>query len=286
MDKNTGTPGDQNQAASDDSRGKETPAIEIDGKKYGAEEVKQLVGQVGTATQNNQIAARLKEIANKYGVDPTNYLAQAEGALGVISELIDKGVINEKGEIVQSSNKSSDADKKSSDPSLDDLFGQPDEISGKKASSVEEIINKALKPQIEGLAAKMDQLAEIQAGMIREDYGRKIKNAFPNLDDEDISRVFAAYQNDRAVGLMDHAKKVSEKKEAYLNQLKKQYAEKWGVDLEKVESKNENEVKDAAKGGAGVLFKGKKFSMRESGEGVISPKAAAKEYFAKVFKES
>lgn len=149
---------------------------------------------------------------------------------------------------------------------------------------MEEIVAKALeglKPQLEGLSGKLNQLSDIQAGMIREDYGKKIKGSFPSLDDDDVSRVFASYQKDRSTSLMEHAKKLSEKKTAYLEGIEKSLAEKWGVDLTKVkekDGKNENDVKDAKSGGAGAMFQGKKFSMREKGEGFVSPKKAAREY--------
>lgn len=273
-----------------DDQGKNQPdgdqggaaVIELEGKQYTADDVKQLLGQVTSATQSNQIAAKLKSVAAKYDIDPEGYLGQAEGALGVISELIEKGIINEKGEIVQQMNEPRKDDKKGQD-SLDDLFGKKQEPQSQGASNVEEIVAKAMA----GITAKMDQLAEIQAGMIREDYGRKIKQSFPDLDDDDISRVFASYQRDRSIGLMDHAKKLAEKKGAFVSSLKEQLAKEWGVDLEKLEKeKSENDINDAeGKGGAGVLFKGKKFSMRQSGDDYVSPKEAAKEYFSKVMKE-
>lgn len=256
------------------------PVIELDGEKYDAGKLKELLGQVGAATQSNQIAARLKEVSGKYGVDPTNYLAQAEGALGVISDLIEKGVIDERGEIVQHSNSSRKGGEGTGKaPDLDDLFGSTGDDKGKGASDVNEIVTKALGP----IAQKLDQLSEIQAGMIRENYGKRIKESFSNLDDEDVSRVFASYQRNRSVPLMEHAKKMSEKKAGFLENYEKQLAEKWGVDLDKVKgAKDENDVKDAQKGGPGVLFQGKKFSMRQKGDDFVNPREAARAYLDKV----
>lgn len=280
--------GDQGQQGGEpDGSGAEI-AIELEGKKYGVEEVKQLVNQIGAATQSNQIAAKLKDISGKYGVDPTNYLTQAEGALSVISDLIDRGIIDEKGEIVQNSNKSSTGKQSTGDKNMDDLFGletkEKGEGTGISASNIEDIVAKATQPLVQHIS----QLQDIQAGMIREDYGKKIQEKFPNLDGEDISRVFAAYQRNKSTGLMEHAKALAERKTSFLEEHEKKLAEKWGVDLEKIKQKEQgdiNSVKDAGEGGAGVLFKGKKFSMREKGEGIVSPKEAAREYFGKVFGE-
>ena len=258
--------------------------IEVDGKEYSAEDVQNLVKLGASATQKMQEVAGIKAAAEKYGVDTETYLGQAEGAFGVMSELIANKVIDEKGNVIKVEKKEeSGGDKSGGETDLDKLFnlsgGEAGELKG--VDKVTAIIAKALEPQLDGikkLGERVSVIDKTQGDMIRLNLEDKVIGKFPNLTATDVSQVFGSAMNDKSKTLWEHAEAASKVKATDLGSLREEHAKEFGVDLTKFD---ENKLKEqGAKGGAGVLFEGKKFSFnpKKGDKDTVTPAQAANEY--------
>jgi len=201
-----------------------------------------------------------------------------------MSQLIADKVIDEKGNTIKAQKKESTNDKNlEGEVDLDKLFN----LSGgdtkglKGVDKVAAIVAKALEPQLEGIKKLGERVAAVdktQGDMIRLNLEEKVMSKFPNLKPSDVSQVFGSAMQDGSKNLWEHAEAKSKEKEVEMNSLREVHAKEFGVDLEKF---NENKLKEQdAGGGAGVMFKGKKFSFnaRHGDKDVVSPAKAAADY--------
>jgi len=274
-----------------DHSGEESKAagkVEVEGKEYSAEDVQNLINQGKTATQKAQEVAGILAAAEKYGVDPETYIAQAEGAFGVMTQLIADKVIDEKGNILKVDTKGTPVKKtEEGDDDLLKIFGLSTEKTTdlKGADKVAAIVAKALGPQLDEIKKLGERVAAVdktQGDMIRLSLQEKVMGKFPVLKPSDVSQAFASAMNDRSKSLWEHAEALSNVKTAELAELRKAHAKEFGIDVEKFD---ENKLREQeAGGGAGVLFKGKKFSFspKAGDSNVVDPKKAAMEYIERV----
>lgn len=257
--------------------------IEVDGKDYSVEDVQNLVKQGTAATQKTQEVAGILAAAEKYGVDIETYLGQAEGAFGVMSQLIADKVIDEKGNIIKVESGKPINNKPGEEEDLDKLFNLPagDTKGLAGVDKVAAIVAKALAPQLENIEKLGERVAAVdktQGDMIRLNLEEKVVSKFPNLKPSDVSQVFGSAMNDRSKSLWEHAETVSKAKASDVGLLREEHAKEFGVDLNKFD---ENKLKEQkAGGGAGVMFEGKKFSFnaKHGDEKSVTPAKAAAEY--------
>ena len=269
--------------------GNDAGKIQVDGKDYSVEDVQNLVKQGVSATQKTQEVAGILAAAEKYGVDIETYLGQAEGAFGVMSQLIADKVIDEKGSIIKKEPVKSTGDDLKGDDDLAKLLnlstGDPSKLTGEE--KIGAIVAKALEPQLEGIKKLGERVAAVdktQGDMIRLSLEEKVMSKFPNLKPNDVSQVFGKAMDDRTKSLWDHAEAVSKERAVTIGALREEHAKEFGVNIEEFD---ENKLREQeAGGGAGVFFKGKKFSFDKKGEDVVDPSKAANEYIEKMVSQS
>ena len=257
--------------------------IEVDGKDYSVEDVQNLVKQGASATQKMQEVAGIKAAAEKYGVDVETYLGQAEGAFGVMSQLINDKVIDEQGNTIKKAGKEPTDTEPRGDVDFEKLFNLPagDTKGLAGIDKVAAIVAKALEPQLAGMKELGDKVAAVdktQGDMIRLNLEEKVIGKFPNLKSDDVSRVFGSAMQDKSKSLWEHAETVSKAKASDVSSLREEHAKEFGINLGKFD---ENKLKEQeAGGGAGVLFKGKKFSFnaKHGDKDSVTPAKAAAEY--------
>lgn len=257
--------------------------IQVDGKDYSVEDVQNIIKQGAAATQKAQEVAGVLAAAEKYGVDPETYIAQAEGAFGVMSQLIQDKVIDEKGNILKAAVEKPPAPEPGGDDDFMKLFnlsaGNTSDLKG--ADKVAAIVAKALGPQFEEMKKLGERVAAVdktQGDMIRLNLQEKVMSKFPALKPSDVSQVFGSAMNDRSKSLWEHAEVLSNAKTAELGEMRKTHAKEFGIDITKFD---ENKLKEQeAGGGAGVLYKGKKFSfdVKKGDPDAVNPLKASMEY--------
>lgn len=249
---------------------KDAPAaltIEIDGKQetVTAEDVLNLKAQQAGATQKTQMVAAILQASEKFGMTPEEYVEQAEGAFGVMGNLISDGVIDNTGNLV-----------KKTAPDV-----KPPVIPPAQApTGLEQRLDK-LEKVLASIPGEFESLKQDQTYMIRTDLQRQIQGKHPELNEDDVSRVFGIAMNDPKKGsVWQHAEAFVNQKTAMKADDRKKFAEEFGINLEQ---HDENKLRQASpEGAAAAIIKGKKIKFRPNkGEDAVSPMQAAKEFFSR-----
>lgn len=275
------------QAAQGDQQGGSGDAqkLKVGEKEYGPQDVENLISQVSSFTEKQSELSDVLATCEKYGITPKDFVLNAEGAFAAMNELIKQGVVNERGELVQKANPKT--------PPKDDDDGDEDEgknllelLKGKKGekeggSKAMDVIQKALQPLTKTFEDKLSELESLQTSLIRQSFADRLirKYGGDGLTEADTDIIFEKAMKDRSKDLDQHTKAFLEEKKNVHQKQREDFAKEFGIDLKK---HDENKLKEKGGGpGGGVFpqFEGKKFSLRHKGEGFVSPRAAATEYF-------
>lgn len=282
-----GPEGDQGKAGAD----KGTPGtIVVGDQTYTTEQVAGLVAEQASVTQKSQELADILTVAERYGVDAPTLMQQAEGAFGVVSDLIGKGLIDEKGQVIEKL--PPDPLPGSPNPGTEFMQSQLKSGSGLPPASppasamspeyVSQLINKAMTDKMAPVTKALEGIDQTQTNMIRAQLGKEIRDEYPILDASDVSRVFADAMQDSNKDLYDHAKAAAERKTEETKELRTKFASEFGVDLNEFD---ENALWEKGPGGgAAVVYKGKKMSFKK-GEGAVTPRQATEKYFKSMLKK-
>lgn len=245
--------------------------IEIDGesKTVTPDDVVRIMNDNSTMTAKAEKIEKILTAAQKYDLDPEEYVAQAEGGFGVINKLIEEGIIDEHGDPVKGQKTpQGEPPPKGADPN--DL----------KLNNADGAVLKAIQSLQGTVEAQNQKLAELERdnlGLMRLRMQDKLQTKYPGLDEEDVSRVLGAAMNDKSMSVDEHAKNFMARKEEANQAAVKAWAKKHNIDLGAMEELNKIREQEA-EGGAGALYKEKKFSFR-GGKKAVTPKQAAQEYF-------
>lgn len=275
------SPNGDKKGGGDGDQGK----VKVGDKEYSAADVQNLITQVSTNAEKAESVQRILEVADRYELTPEEFAQQATGALGVINELITQGVIDNTGKLIVKKDK--DPDKGDDDLTGDFLHGG--EVDRQSAEKTEQIVGAALKsfmdksltPLLEKVQGEVKGVKDLQSTMIRNDYERQIREKYPNLDSDDVSKVFGESMASKK-SLWDVAKEASEKKAVKEEEVARKWAKDHGIDYDEIQ-KDVNDLKEFGPGGAGAaaLVKGKKISFDKKGDDYISPLEATKMLFKK-----
>jgi hypothetical protein len=165
-------------------------------KIMSAEEVVLAVSKAGELDVTNEQFAGFKKVLTQYGINPEEYLRNSEASFALMNQLIEQGVIDEQGNVVE---------KKIGDvlPKVPPVV--PDE--GKVTKSQQVVLDTLTK-----IGERMVKLEDGQSNIHRRNISRDVKAVYPNLTDDDVSKSLAKAQADRSVNFWDHVKVVSEEK--------------------------------------------------------------------------
>lgn len=258
--------------------------IEVDGgeKVLTTDDVQNLVNQASSVATNSQKVANILKTVERYETDPDTYLQNAESAFAVMNLLMDKGIIDNKGELITKVETSTEDDDK-----------KKLQIPGAEGTSEKtaDIVMKALAPNLEKLGERLDGLERGQSGLLRRGMKQDVQAKYPNFGDEDVARLMRIAQEDRRKGLWEHAEELDKGMQTGQAETRKKYAKEFDVDLEQFDA-NKLKEQDAEGGGASIIAKGKKFMlpgrqrrMKKVGdESVVDPAEATKEHFANLGK--
>lgn len=273
--------------------------IKVGEKEYTPEDITKLEGSVKelgtkaqTAEQRAESFKAVEEFCAKYNLDPAGLVENADGAFILTNRLIEEGIIDPSGKVLVSKTAPKGKGKETNDPPPDDdedLDALLEEKGSKstpgKAQKLEAIIQKALKGSIEPLSKTLEELTTVQTGMLRDRWEQRIKEKFPNLESDDVSRVFRVAAEDKKHSLLEIAEAASKQKSTAMDSLRKKHAEEFGINLEEFD-RNKLQEK-GSEGGAAILAQGRKFSlskrrMQDSGGKLVDPKDASLEYLKKI----
>lgn len=244
--------------------------IEIEGEKkaYGPEDIQNLVAQQAEATKKTQKVAAISAILEKHGMDAEEYLQQTEGAFHVLNKLVDAGMIDEEGNVLDKKEPLMEPPPKKS-PLPDDETGY-----GKRLATVE----KALQGVTDGLTRTQEETLRTQQLVV----ANQILSEFPDLAMKDVGQLFALAKGDQTKSLREHAEGLIASKKSEKGKQREEYAKEFGINLKEFDENKLNE--QSGDGGAGALYKNKKFKLRKTkddGDDIVTPRKATEEFFNK-----
>lgn len=253
-------------------------AVEGEEKVFSAEDVLNLVKQRAAVTQRSQAVAPLLRVLDKYGIDAETYTTQAEGALAVVGRLIEQGIIDEQGNVIEKKQ----VDQTKSSPGE---FGGFDVGGRSSEEKTMKIVEAALGKYLGPIAKRLEAMEEDQLALLRESTSNRIRAIYPHFSEQNVSELFARAAKDSKMSLLEHAK-LFDKELADRNEaLEATIAKKYGLDLGELRNKLKEQ---SAEGGAMAAFEGKKFSFRnvaarrDKGGKSVSPLDATMDYFRKL----
>jgi hypothetical protein len=238
-------------------------------KTFTAQDVEGLVAKQSEATQKAQSAAAVLNAAEQLGIDPEQFLARSQAAFTVLNDLVEQKVIDDEGQVIvktakeEPPTKTDDEDLPAGGPTMD---------------RTTKAILKALAPTFDKIEERFSNAERDMTRVNRIMIQDKILQEHPSLNGDDVMRIFGMAKANPQKSVLQHAEDFSKAKDEARQQQEKEFADKYGVNLDEF---NENKLKESSdEGGAAAMFKGKKMSFRK-GENTVSPREATKEFLDK-----
>jgi hypothetical protein len=257
-------PNDHKSSESNETKNDQI-TVEVDGeaKVMKADDVKNLIAQQAKTTQRSQQLAAVLNLADRYKVTPEQLVENFEGMAGVFSDLMDKGLVDGSGNILEPK-------VKEQKPEI------VPKVTEQEPSRADQVTLKAL---LDPIQEQMKKLTDDNTLLMRLRLSDNIQAKFSNLGEEDVVQVFSLAERDRSKSMMQHAEDISKHKETERTRLEEEFAKKHGIDLEKVKEQKLFEQDPA--GGAAALFDGKKISFKKD-KGAVTPRQATEKFLEKM----
>jgi len=204
----------------------------------------------------------------KWGLDAQSYAQNADAAFTVINDLIEKGVIDGHGRLVEK-------ETQSTAPDMSNMFNEGQKVvSSPNDSIVAEVVNKALAP----IMQKLKGLENDSSYLYHQRMMDKL-SAQHGLTENEATKLMSHAARDRTKSLDEHARAFIASKNQTDLEMEKRFANKYGLDLEELEQVRRIKNKDTS---PRDIVGGKKFSFRKRGDDFVTPGEAAKTYFKQV----
>jgi hypothetical protein len=144
---------------------------------------------------------------------------------------------------------------------------------------------QSLTDKVGQFETRLNETDSFTSSLARQSFEDKIQAKYPNLNSEDIQKLFgqASYlrRQGKRADLFELAEAASEDKDKGIVSIQKAFAEKHGLDYEKLTKAKEDPNELDEKGAKGLTFlKGKKISL-EPGENNVLPSTAVREFLNK-----
>ena len=263
-------------------------SLDIDGKQIVLDEatLRDLVGKGEEYGRIKEGITPLLNLAAKYGVTDKEYLANAEASFALANALIEKGIIDQQGNIIE----------KTTAPSVTLMQKTTEPGVGKANEVVLAALNK--------LTERLETLESGQSSMWKRTLEQDVKAQYPNLDPEDVPGILAKSKSDKSKSFWDHAQVVSKEKETRRKESETSAAKevvgaliKAGIipvgtlDVDKLDLSQLKEIdpSDTSKSYVGkkFIFDARKQRLKNAGvdvSGFASPRAAMVEVVGKKYK--
>jgi len=236
------------------------PELKIGDKVYNEETIKTLETSVANAQ-------KLSAFAQRYGLSPEAYANEAENAFGLVAQLIEQGVIDQTGVVK--------APAAPAAPGAPVVPGVP--TAPAKNDPVAQALTQ-LGEKISGIEKRFGELESGQVKLFQNAVVKRIKEAHPNLSDEDVDWVMRTAAREKNKPILDVAGERAKLRDAAKKELRKELegelSKEYGIDFEKL-----NKVKGMRPGDvtAATVIGDRKLSFR-GGEKAVSPGEALRAY--------
>lgn len=280
-----GKAGDGGQGSGAGNQGAGDPiTITVGGeaRQFTPAEIATALDKAGNLERTVEQLSGFQKVLTQYGVTPDEYLRNSEASFALANSLIQQGIIDESGTVIDKTKAAGDSSPK---PPIIPTGGM-ETGAIKKLQTIE----KALL----ALGNKMESLEDGQSGLYRRNVTRDVKAAHPELDESDISKLLALASQDKSKTFWDHAAVAATEKSTRTAQQVNTIAKttidvliKAGIIPEgKIDTKDFdlNKLKEQDPSGGAPVYEGKKFMfgsrqrrLGKNAEGFIAPSESMKE---------
>jgi hypothetical protein len=278
-DSANGDTGSQNQGGANS----ESVVIQVGEKNYGANDIQSMLAAQAEATKVLQQFSEVQKAASRYGVSPVDFVRQAEGSFAAIAELIEKKVIDDRGNLLAGGSEGSPDDdellallgeKREQRQGAEGFQRTPEMPDAGKSKALLRAFQE-IKGSTGQLAREVEQLKKDNAALLRYNLAMKLQGAFPDLEEDDVNLVLERARGDRSKSLADHAKDLLSRRKTIEQTAQEKLAKALGI--ENIEA-HLNSLKQQKEGGVGAMFQGKKMSFTSKGPDSVHPREAAKAF--------
>jgi len=253
-------------------------SLQVGDKVYTAKDVENFVNREAALTQESQKVAALRAAAEKYNMTPEDYVKNAEGSFAVATRLMETGVIDEKGQLIEKKpdgNADDDPTKKGDGQSF--IGGAQQVVSDPRLDTVVQALEK-INERLDNTSTDMDNVMKL--GLRRD-----IVAAHSELNEKDAVAVLERFERNPHKTVWDHAKEFVEDKKTAEREAEERYAKKFGINIDEYRKRNEMNVQGEGEGAAVVVGERKlAFSHRAHAVGkdkAITPREAMVEHIKK-----
>ena len=227
-----------------------------------------LAKQQASATQLTQEYAPLKRLCETYGARPEDVALQADALFKKATAWQQEGFLDEDFEIASRQEPPSKSEGTKPEGS------KPPSVETISSDQITEMAKKAVEDARSPLVQKIQRLEQGIEMLSNFHIESKLKEKYPDLEGEDITRILTNARVDPSKNLIQHAEDVVKYKGTKTSEMEKRFAEKYGIDIEKFD---ENKLKQqSAEGGGLKMFSGKKVVLdnRRAGEDSVTARDA------------
>ena len=172
-------------------------------RTFSSDDVKTLIEKGSRVEKDLEGFSSIKKVLVQYdGISADEYVRNSEAAFAVANALIEKGVIDKEGNLIEKKPKENEGELKSGEFSFKGL-----------ETGVSKKIDTILRAMT-GITEEINLIKEGQSNIYRRNISRDIKAIHPNLGDDDVSKLLGVAQADKSKSFYDHAKAMSEDKTA------------------------------------------------------------------------
>lgn len=253
-------------------------SITVGDKVYTAKDVENFVNREAALTQESQKVAALRNAAEKYGMSPEDYVRNAEGSFAVTTRLMETGVIDEKGQLVEKK-----PDVKTGGDANVDGDGHP--VKGATQVVSDPRIDSVLTA-LEKINGRLDANGKDMDNVMKLGLRRDIMAAHSELTERDAVAVLERFERNPHKNVWDHAKEMVDEKKSSEREVEECYAKKFGIDIEEYRKRNALNIQGEGEGAAAIVGERKlAFKHRANFVGkdkAITPRQAMEEHISKL----
>jgi len=246
-------------------------------KTVDAAYVTNLIKQQASATQKTQKVAPLMKLCEKYEADPSQVADQADKAFQKILEARKEGYLDEHYNWVKPKAATPQNDPGNSGIPNQDPVPRNTNMDTYRTDKLEAIVQKVFSDTV---GKRIDALENVASRMTDMQLSGKIREKYPDLDEQSVARVFYLSRSDNSKNFWQHADDVHKDHQSRMDKAFEERAQKMGIDLQAI--KQRNELKEQGAGGGMLpMFKGKKISLFPKKDAVTASDAMVEHFKAK-----
>lgn len=238
-------------------QGNPPQTIKVGDKEYTPEQITALEQTAG-------VGGKLGSLAQRYGVDPDNFLQYSENSLAIVAELQSKGMLDEEGNLKIPSGTPPASPPAGTPPGANPVGGN------KEFAAAMEKINQ--------INERFERVESGVSNLYKKTISDSLKQAYPSFEDSDVE--FVAREATRSKRPIDevaaaHHKAVVSKTEAIEKGIMEKLGKKYNLNFDDL-----NKVAELRQDGGitpATVTGGKKLSFK-GGKDTISPGQALRDY--------